>query len=58
MIVMQCEAQLFQIVGALRAASRFPGSLYRGQQESNQDADNGDHHKQFDKGERCAVCGS
>jgi hypothetical protein len=44
-IVMLVErnAELVEVVLALRAASRFAGRLYRRQQQCHQDADDGNH---------------
>ena len=44
-------ADLLQIVGALRPAPGFPSGLDRRQQETDQHADDGDHHQQFNQGE-------
>lgn len=54
-IVVQCQADVVQIVAALGAACGLPGLLHRGQQQGNQDCDNGDDDQQFDEGERTAM---
>jgi hypothetical protein len=41
------KSNLLQIVFALRAAARFSGSLDRGQQQSDQNANDRDHHQEF-----------
>ena len=43
--------QLLQIVGALRPTGRFAACLHGRQQERDQDADDGDHHQEFDQRE-------
>ena len=47
MIVVQRQVKLFEIVGTLRAAGRFPGGLHCRQEQRDEDADDGDHHKQL-----------
>src|SRR6516165_6193137 len=51
LVVIQGQADLLQIVGALDAPRRLAGRLYRGQQERDQDGDDGDHHQKFDERE-------
>ena len=45
MIVVQRQADLLQIVGALGAAGGFPRGLDCGQQEGDQDRNDGDDHQ-------------
>lgn len=51
MIVVQGKAQLFHVVAALRTAGGFPRLLDGGQQERDQDRDDRNDHKQFNKSE-------
>jgi hypothetical protein len=48
--VVNSQAQLFKVVGASGAVSGFTDSLHCREQQSNQDAHNGDHHQQLDEG--------
>src|SRR4051812_11984687 len=43
--------QLSNLVGTLRATSRFARRLNGGQQQRDQDSNNGDDHQQFDQRE-------
>ena len=45
---LQREADLFQIVGALRTSSRLARRLHRRQEQGNQHPDDGDDDQQFD----------
>jgi len=51
MIVVQCQANLLEVVLALGAGSGFAHFLHRRNQEGDEDGDDGDHHQQFDQGE-------
>ncbi len=51
MVVVQCQAKLFQVVAALAAAGGFAGLLHGGQQQRDQDRDDRDHDEQFDQSE-------
>ena len=51
---MHRQRDLFEVVRALRPSSRFARRLHRGQQQRDKDGNNGDHHQQFNKCERCA----
>src|SRR5207248_2571273 len=44
------QAELLEMVAALRAASRFAGHLHRRQQQRDEDADDRDHHEQLHQG--------
>ena len=44
-ISMQGDADLMQIVLAVRTAASFAGVLHRGQQKRDERADNGNHHQ-------------
>lgn len=55
LIVLQGDAQLFEVVGALEAPARFAGGLDGRQQERNQDANNRDDDQQFDQREAAAA---
>ena len=48
-MVLHRDADLLEIVLALRAARRFAGRLNRRQQQGDQDADDRDHDQQFDE---------
>jgi len=43
------QTELLQIVAALRPPCRFARGLNRGQQQGDKDADDRDHHQQFDQ---------
>ena len=47
---MQAKLELFDIVHALCPAAGLACGVDRGQKESNQDTDDGDHHQQFNEG--------
>ena len=51
LVIGDAEANLLQVVGALGPTGRLAGRLYRGEQQSNQDGDDGDDDQQFDEGE-------
>ncbi len=51
MVVMQCQCQLFQVLVTLQTARRTAHRLHGGKEQSNQQSDNGDHHKQFSQSE-------
>ena len=55
MIIVQRQSDLLQIIRALRTASRFPSGLNGRKQQSDKDADNGNHDQQLDKGEPSAL---
>jgi hypothetical protein len=44
MVVVKSKADLLQVIGALRSASRFSGRLYRRQKDRDQDSDDRDTH--------------
>jgi hypothetical protein len=48
-VVMQRQTDLLKIVRALRPPGRFASRLHGGQEQRHQDADNSDHHQQFDE---------
>jgi hypothetical protein len=50
-VVVQRDADLSQVVYALRPASGFSRSLDGRQHQADQDADDGDHHQEFHQGE-------
>jgi hypothetical protein len=50
-IVVDAEAHLVQVVGALGACGRLAGLLHRGDEQADQDGDDGDHHQQLDQRE-------
>src|SRR5262249_11436261 len=49
-IVMHCQAQLFEIIGALRSTCRLACCLDCGQQQGNQHRDYGDDDQKLDQG--------
>ena len=46
-IVMECQADLPQIVATRRSSRGFSGVLNGGQQQRNQNGDDGNNHQQF-----------
>jgi hypothetical protein len=51
----ESETYLFQVVLALYAVRGFPHHLDGRQEQTNQNGNNGDDHKQFDKSEARAI---
>ena len=51
MMSLDSEADLLQIVRALRPADGFPGVLHGREQQREEYADDGDYHQQFDERE-------
>ena len=51
MVVVQPQADLLEVVDALRASRRFASGLHRWQQKRDQDSDDGDDHQEFDQSE-------
>lgn len=51
MVVVQPQADLLEVVDALRTPGGFAGGLHRGQQQGDQDRDDRNHDEQFDEGE-------
>ncbi|GHT17996.1 hypothetical protein FACS1894189_5020 [Planctomycetales bacterium] len=47
---MDCESDLFEIVLALQTPCCFSGGLHRWQKKGNENANDGDDDKKFDKG--------
>src|ERR1700723_3670192 len=54
-VIVQRQSNLFEIVAALRAASRLARGLDRRHQNRYQDGDDGNHDKQFDQRKRLAA---
>jgi hypothetical protein len=54
MIVLKAEAQLLQVVDALRPPRRLACRLYRRQQQSDQNANDGNHDEQLDQRKRAS----
>ena len=48
-IIMQCEANLFQVVATLCSSSGFSCLLNRWQQQCDKDGDDGNYYQQFDE---------
>ena len=51
MVIVQCQSELFEIVGALHSSGGFSCGLDGGQEQADQDADDGDDDQKFDEGE-------
>src|SRR5262249_7865212 len=49
-VVVQGDAHLFEVVGALGAVGGVADLLHGRQEQRDQDADDGDHHQQLDQG--------
>src|SRR5205814_2958133 len=49
--VVHRQADLLEVVAALRASGRLADFLHSGYQEPDEDGNDGDHHQQFDEGE-------
>jgi hypothetical protein len=47
--ILESEAELFEIVAALKPGGRFTDFLYRGQEQTDQDRNHGGDDKQFDE---------
>jgi hypothetical protein len=54
--LVQGQADLLEIVLALRAATRLPRSLHRRQQERDENANDRDHHQQLHERKPMARC--
>ncbi len=54
-IVVDSQADLFEIVAALHPPRRFARRLNGRQQKSHEDADDGDHHEQLDQRETSPI---
>jgi len=50
------QTDLLHIVAALHPSCGFPGTLYGWQKQAHEDADNGDHDKQFYERKRSVFC--
>ncbi len=51
-VIQECQPHLLKVVAALRTPCGLPCRLHGRQEKSYQDADDGDHHQEFDKRER------
>jgi len=49
------QADLLQVIDALRPPGRFARGLHGGEQQRDQDRDDGDDHQELDQGE-AATC--
>ena len=49
MVILECDPELLEVVDALAAAGRFARGLNRRQQECYENANDRDHHEQFDE---------
>ena len=52
---MECQTELFEVVGAAHPPGGFPGGLDGGKEESDEDADDRDDDEEFDECEGLAV---
>ena len=50
-VVVHRQAELLEVVDALRPPRRLAGRLHGGQQQGDQDGDDRDHHQQLDQRE-------
>ena len=48
-VVVQCQPDLLEVVAALHAPRRLPRRLHRRQQQGDENANDGDDHKQLDQ---------
>ena len=55
MVVVECDPKLFQLVRTLSPSGSLTRGLNRRKQKGNQNADDSDHHQQFDERERSPV---
>jgi hypothetical protein len=53
-IVVHGECKLANVVAALHSTSRLASRLYRGQQQPNKNANDGNHDKEFNESEGAA----
>jgi len=54
-VIMNCQAELFHVVGTLHSSCGFSGGLNGGQEQGDQHADDRNDHQQFDKCEGGSV---
>jgi len=54
-VLANSQADLPEVIGALRPPGGFAHRLHGRQQQRDQHADDGDHHQQFDQGESTAA---
>ncbi len=55
MVVVECQAELLEVVAALCLAAPIPGPAVRRQEDGDEDCNDGDHDEQFDEGETSVV---
>src|SRR5207253_11319641 len=53
---LKAQANLLEVVGAVRLVGRLPDLLHRRKQQANQNANDGDHHQELHKGEAPGFC--
>jgi hypothetical protein len=46
-VIVQCQANLLEVVTAAHSPCSFPGSLDGREKQSNQDANDGNHHQKL-----------
>ena len=51
MVALEAEAELLDVVGALRPPGRLAGRLHRREEEADEGADDGDDDEKLDEGE-------
>src|SRR5258707_1329436 len=54
-VVLQGDADLLEVVGALQASGGGTHLLHGGQQQADQDTDDGNHYQELDEGEGTAA---
>ena len=57
MVVVDGQADLLEVVDALRPPGRLAGRLHGGQQQGDQDRDDRDHHQELDEREAATKTG-
>src|SRR5690348_16887347 len=53
-VIVDGQSELFEIVAALHAGGGLADLLHRGQQETDEDGNDGDHHQELDQRETSA----
>ena len=51
LVIVSCDPQLLEVVPAGALAGGLTGRLHRGQEQTDERADDGDHDQEFDKRE-------
>jgi hypothetical protein len=50
-VIVQSQADLFEVISALQASGGFAGRLHGWQQQADENTDDGDDDQKFDQGE-------